>query len=227
MTAEIVSQQDYDAALARVAAYREQLQRADRQADQNSLDRARDLELLYQAMRWVDEVPAPKNTVWRGRPVDPRSRNRFAGWMLQKTGLNPSTVRKLHGAYEIVDELNSCYGVTLNPTGAEATRPLQRLRRAGYGHRIGDVYKNAIQLAEGQQPTSAETRQAVRDFLAQFSRAERRTQDIKNKWQRKRDLIKRQFTELLDDGQLATAQDTLNDLIREFKSRGPTGEHPR
>ncbi len=40
---ETIAQQDYEAALARVAAYREQLERADTQADQNSLDRAADL----------------------------------------------------------------------------------------------------------------------------------------------------------------------------------------
>src|SRR5258706_4504787 len=173
MTAEIVAQQDYDAALARVAAYREQLERADRQADQNSLDRARDLELLYQAMRWVDEVPAPKNKVGRGRPVDPRSRNRFAGWMLQRTGLKPAHVYRLHKAHEVAEIISPADKEFL--TSEYALRPLQRLRRAGYGDRIGEVYKNAVQLAEGQPPTAAETRQAFRDFLPQLTPTDRKT----------------------------------------------------
>lgn len=169
--AEIITQQqEYDAALARVAAYREQLERADSQADQNSLDRAADLELIYQSMRWVDEVPAPKNKVWRGRPVDPRSRNRFATWVLQQTGLNPSYVKRLHSAHENFGAL----GTKIPPTGERALRPFQRLRRAGYGDRIPDVYKMAVQLSEGRPPTSAETRQAVRDFLVQWSPAQRR-----------------------------------------------------
>jgi hypothetical protein len=170
---EVLRDEEYDAALTRVAAYRDQLEHADKQADQNSLDRARDLELLYQSMRWVDEVPAPKNKVWRGRPVDPRSRNRFATWTLQKTGLNPSRVRQLHNAREMLDGLIDT-GVTVNPVGERALRPFGRLRRAGYGDRLGDVYKMALQLAEGRSPTARETSQAVRDYLAQFSTGQRR-----------------------------------------------------
>ncbi len=169
--AEVLTRQEYDAALARVAAYRDQLERADRQADQNSLDRARDLELLYQAKHWVDEMPAPKNKVWRGRPVDPESRDRFAKWALQKTGLTPSRVGYLHRAHDVVTLYLDA--VQIKPTGEFAVRPFARLRRAGYGDRIPEVYKRAVELAEGRPPTSAETRQAVRDFLAQWNPAQR------------------------------------------------------
>ncbi len=172
-TETVVSpQQDYAAALARIAAYREQLERADSQADQNSLDRAGDLELLYQSMQWVDELPAPVHKVWRGRPVDPRSRNRFATWVLQQTGLNPSRVGQLHRAHELTGIIGTGYKEFL--TSEKALRPFARLKRAGYGDRIPEVYKMAIELAEGRAPTSAETRQAVRDFLAQWSPQQRR-----------------------------------------------------
>jgi hypothetical protein len=169
---QTIAQQDYEAALARIAAYREQLERADKQADQNSLDRAADLELIYQEMRWVDEMPAPKHQVWRGRPVDPRSRNRFATWVLQQTGLKPSRVAQLHRAHDLVS--NYLHNVQVIPNGEGPLRPFERLRRAGYGDRIPEVYKMALQLAEGRPPTSAETKQAVRDFLARWSPQQRR-----------------------------------------------------
>jgi len=171
---EMLAQQDYEAALARIAAYREQLEHADRQADQNSLDRAADLELIYQQMRWVDELPAPKHQVWRGRPVDPRSRNRFATWVLQQTGLKPTHVGQLHRAHELVGIISATASVI--PDGERPLRPFARLRKAGYGDRIPEVYKMAVQLAEGRAPTSAETRQAVRDFLAHFTTGQRRAQ---------------------------------------------------
>ena len=162
---EVVPQQEYDAALARIRDYRDQLQRADSQADQNSLDRAADLEILYRSMQWVDEVPAPKNKVWRGRPVDPKSRNRFAGWVLQQTGLSPSRVTQLHKANEVRGLISSALPIN----SARALQPFSRLRSAGYGDRIPDVYKRAVELAEGKSPTSKETTQAVRDYLAQFT----------------------------------------------------------
>jgi hypothetical protein len=216
-TAEpVTSQQEYEAALARIEAYREQLERADKQADQNSLDRARDLELLYQSMQWVDQLPAPKHQVWRGRPVDPRSRNRFASWVLQNTGLNPGTVRRLHAADEVV---NSC---SLGAIKSErAIRPLLRLRRAGYGDRIPEVYKMAVQLAEGQPPTSAETKQAVRDFLAKYTTAERRQRQAKNWFEQRRASIIRDFNILLEAGQNATAEETLNEMLAAYHAHVP------
>lgn len=208
---EIMQQQEYAAALARIAAYREQLERADRTADQNSLDRAADLEMIYEAMRWVDELPAPKNTVWRGRPVDPRSRNRFATWVLQQTGLNPSRVRQLHNARELLTGITAT-GVTVIPAGEGALRPLARLRRAGYGDRIPEVYKMAVQLADGHAPTSAETRQAVRDFLARYTTAQRRQATAAEALAKRQQAIRAQFIVLLGaDTELAGV--TLNSLI--------------
>jgi hypothetical protein len=215
-----IAPQEYAEALSRVRDYKEQLQHADRQADQNSLDRARDLELLYQSMHWVDEVPAPKNTVWRGRPVDPQSRNRFASWVLQQTGLVPGTVRRLHSARELADEVIAPMGALI-PDGEWALRPLLTLRNKGYGDRIPEVYKMAVQLAEGGPPTSAETRQAVRDFLARYTPRQQRERRAKNWLEVKRQEIIRDFGVLLDAGQFATAENTLNELLASYHARVP------
>lgn len=216
MPETVIAQNDYAEALTRVRDFKEQLQRADRTADQNSLDRAADLELLYQSMRWVDEIPAPKNTIWRGRPVDPRSRNRFAGWVLQQTGLHPSRVGQLHRAHELTGIIGTGYKQFL--TSEKALRPLARLRRAGYGDHIPEVYKRAIELAEGRPPTEAETRQAVRDFLARYTTAQRRQSTAAEALAKRQQAIRAQFVVLLGtDTELAGV--TLNSLIDLYNER--------
>src|SRR5260370_32979486 len=54
----------------------------DAEIDGESLARAADLETVYQAMRWVDDMPPPpkQKTGKRGRKPDPRSRAQFAKW---------------------------------------------------------------------------------------------------------------------------------------------------
>jgi hypothetical protein len=160
-------------AVERIKAYREQIEGADKQADRNSLDRAADLELIYQSMTWVEDLPAPKHKVWRGRPVDPKSRNRFAGWVLQQTGLSPSRVTRLHSAHEVA-AIISAPGTVIRPQSERSLRSFARLRRAGYGDRIPDVYQEAVKLAAGAAPGSTETRRAVSEFLSQWSPQQRR-----------------------------------------------------
>ena len=212
-----VTEEDYNAALERIGAYREQLAEADQHADLGTLDRARDLELLYQDMRWLDEVPAPKNTIWRGRPVDPRSRNRFAQWVLQKTGLHPSRVRQLHNASEMVGALIDT-GVSVIPPGEGAVRPLFRLRRAGYGDHIAAVYKRAVELADGSPPTARETKKAVRDFLAQYTPSQRRTASETERRAVYRRRMSDSFLLLLEADPVA-AHDALDELIKAYNER--------
>jgi hypothetical protein len=216
-----IAQQDYAAALGRIRDYKTQLDSADRQADLNSLERARDLELLYQSMRWVDELPAPKNVIWRGRPVDPRSRNRFATWVLQTTGLKPAHVGKLHRADEMLGIIGPA-GL-INPTGEWALRPLVRLRRAGYGDHIADVYRSAVQLADGHAPTYAETSRAVRDFLARYTQTQRRVASAGERLERYQKRIAEDFIQLLGMDP-ALAGTTLNGLIDTYNARISAGE---
>lgn len=215
MTAPRVTDTEYQAALERVRAYREQLNEADRRTDQGSLDRARDLELLYQEMRWVDELPAPKNKVWRGRSVDPRSRNRFATWVLQQTGLVPSRVRQLHLAEETVGILVTA--VTVIPDGEWALRPLRRLDRQGYGDHLIDVYKRALELAEGDVPTYAHTSKAVRDFLAQYSAPQRQLAVKTHKAEELRKKAIRIIDELIDIGAYGDAQQVLREAAEHLR----------
>lgn len=169
-----MADEDYAAALARVSEYRAQLARADGEADRGSLARAADLQYLYDQMRWVDELPPPLHKVWRGRPVDPQSWNRFAKWVLQVTGLGERYTAYLHRAHDTVRIIGTVVQINRDEVGERALRPLARLRTAGYGDRIPEVYKNAVALAEGRPVTSADTRQAVNDYLAARSPSQRR-----------------------------------------------------
>ena len=163
----------------RVRSFSSQARTAARTADQGSLDCAADLEALYQDMSWADEVEPPKNKVWRGRPVDPCSRNRFAGWVLTKTGLSPGRVRQLSLAHELVPIIATAVAVI--PEGERSLRPLRGLIGNGYGDSIPQVYKRAVELAGGLPPTSEHTTRAKREFLAKFTRTQvaRATQEQK------------------------------------------------
>ncbi len=61
--------------LERLRDYCELLQKAVRTADRDSLARAADLAALYADTAWVLDMPTPKRTSLRGRPVDPKSRS--------------------------------------------------------------------------------------------------------------------------------------------------------
>ena len=81
---------DTDASLlAELYEYAEQIADADSRNDSSSMDKAAKLEALYLSTAWSDEWSAakpakPHDAV--GRPVDPRSRNRFNEWMQWRAG---------------------------------------------------------------------------------------------------------------------------------------------
>jgi len=216
---------DLVAALDRVRDYAEQIRQADRNADHGSLDRARDLELIYQAKKWADEMPAPVHQVWRGAPVDPYSRNRFASWVLQNSGLVPSRVRQLHGALEVTDAF-IVTAVTTNqvPTGEWAVRPLVGLRRAGYADRIGEVYQRAVELADGALPTQAETKRAVKDFKSQFTRTQLRQSSAAEKAHQYQRQCTLAFAKLLG-ADLDLAQETVFALHKAYRTCRDDADH--
>lgn len=219
MTQPIV-EQEYQAAVQRLRDFVGQLAAADRTADQGSLDRAADLALIYEAKAWKDEVPAPKNTVWRGRPVDPDSRNRFATWALQQLGLSPAITKELLRAHDWMGRFMA-EASAVSPSGKWALRPLYRLERVGRADEVPEVYRRAVELAEGRPPTAAETKAAVRDYMAQFTPSQKRTLATKTTAQALHDRIVREFRDLLDLGYLGTAQTTINDLLQEFRAHEP------
>jgi hypothetical protein len=169
---------EYQARIERLRGYREQLNRADQQADTGSLDRAADLAAIYADKRWVDELPAPKRTSFRGRPVDPEGRSRFATWVKGQLDLQPRYAYYLLNANELAGIV--CTRVHENrPTTAGPLRPLYKLLKDKRGEQAVDIWRRAVQLAEGGTPTAAQVKKALADHdkAMGYSRPRQRTDD--------------------------------------------------
>jgi hypothetical protein len=146
---------EYEAALIRVREYAEKIRDGERAADQESLDRAADLAVLYADKRWVQELEvegkAPKTKVFRGRPVDPESQNRFASWVLTHEGLSPSYTKRLLHAHD----WRSNYGAPGTVNTERAIRPLYALERRGRGDSTPEVLARAQEIAGDTLPGGA------------------------------------------------------------------------
>lgn len=206
---------DYEAALERVRAYAEKIRTGERAVDQESLDRAADLAVLYEDKRWVqelaDEGKAPKTKIFRGRPVDPESRNRFASWVLTREGLSPSYTRALLQAKDWRDRFSD-NALAINLT-VRTQRPLYALDSRGRGDHTGEVIARAQELAgDGQRITSAHTRKAVSEFWEKYSAGEKRRMDRDAQAKRHAAKARTEMLWLVDNGYLKTFVDLLNEL---------------
>jgi hypothetical protein len=155
----------YQAALGRLRAYREQLERAEREADQESLDRAADLATVYADKRWVDDLPPLVKTHNRGRPVEKDSFNRFTKWVMgdptANIGIQTRHSYQLHRAHEVANYLRPAQ---INPGSSEKVlRPLSRLLKDNHGDEAPDVWRRAKQLADGAPLTFDLVTRALRD----------------------------------------------------------------
>jgi hypothetical protein len=159
-----LSDEEYEALLDDLRAYRAQLEQADYQADAGSLNRAANLTRLYRDKRWtayMDREHPIKRTIHRGRPVDPEGRSRFAKYIMEETGLSPRRSYQLWNANALVGILRTAF--TKIGDGEWALRPLSKLLREHRPEQATDVWRRAIQLAEGDTPTVAHVRKALAD----------------------------------------------------------------
>jgi hypothetical protein len=206
----------YDEALERVRAYAEKIRDGERTADQESLARAADLALLYEDKRWVAELAAegkaPKTKVFRGRPVDPESRNRFASWVLTHEGLKPAYAKRLLQVHDWRQRFTAT-AVAKSLTGEFAIRPLYALERRGMGDHTGEVLDRAQEIAgDGEHVTSAHTRQAVSEFWAKYSPGEKRRMDRDAQAKQHATKMRREALWLVENGYLKTFADLLTEL---------------
>ena len=204
---------DYEAALDRVRAYAQKIRDGETAADQESLDRAADLALIYEDKRWVqelaDEGKAPKTKVFRGRPVDPESRNRFASWVLTHEGLSPSYTKRLLHA----QDWRSNYGAPGAVNTERAIRPLYALERRGRGSSTPEVLARAQELAgDGEPVTSAHTRKAVSEFWEKYSAGEKRRMDRDAQAKQHATKARREALWLVENGYLKTFAELLTEL---------------
>jgi len=153
---------EYQTRIDRLRGYREQLDQADQQADTGSLDRAADLAAIYADKRWVDELPAPKKASFRGRPVEPDSRSRFAKWVKERLDLRPTSTYYLLNANELAGIVFTRVKEN-RPRTAGPLRPLYKLLKDKRGEQAVDIWRRALELADGGIPTSAQVRKALAD----------------------------------------------------------------
>jgi tetratricopeptide (TPR) repeat protein len=158
--AKRLADEEYQAALDRLREHVKQLEEADHLADANSLDRARDAARVFEDRRWVDELPAPKKTHHRGRPVDPASINRFSKWVSEHVGLQGAQTYRLLRANSIYFSLGQ---INPRPESERTLRPLSKLTKEGRTDEAPRIWRRAIELAEGTTPNSGHVRKALRD----------------------------------------------------------------
>jgi hypothetical protein len=153
---------EYEATLARIRDWVNQSRTLEGKAQQATMERAAEMVAVYEDKRWVKDIPPPKNKVWRGRPVDPESFNRFSGWLLQQTGLKPGGARNWKLAHELVSDLLP--RVAIKPSAEYVVRPLLPLRKIGYEDQIQILWRRAVDLAGGEEPTAEQVKQVVSEF---------------------------------------------------------------
>jgi hypothetical protein len=210
-------QSEYAQAMRRLRTYARKLRDGEQAADRDSLERAADLALIYADKRWVKDLEAegkaPKNKVYRGRPVDPESYNRFAGWVLTHEGLSTRHTARLLKAHDWQANYPTSGRVILTEG---AIRPLYALERRGRGDQTPEVVARAQKLAgDGNPVTAAHTKQALAEFWSRYSPGEKRrmTRDAEAKRHAAR--IRAEARWLIEHGYLKTFADLLTELDRE------------
>jgi hypothetical protein len=159
---ERLADEEYQAALDRLRDHVKQLEEADHLADANSLERARDAARVFADRRWVDQLPAPKKTHHRGRPVDPASLSRFGKWAQAELGLTGRRCYQLIRATELNRIICNAFQVN-RPVSERALHPLSKLISQGRTDEAPTIWRRAIELAEGATPHSGHVRKALRD----------------------------------------------------------------
>ena len=157
---------DTDASLlAELYEYAEQIADADSRNDSSSMDKAAKLEALYLSTAWSDEWSAakpakPHDAV--GRPVDPRSRNRFNEWLQWRAGkehrmaLHRGYIYRMLTAREIAS-----YVAPGRHNSEKALRPWAWMLKAKYGERLPEVERMALEIANGKPVTESVARKAL------------------------------------------------------------------
>jgi len=190
---------------------------ADARADQESLERAADLELIYGKFEWVKEMPKPKARRL-GRRVNPRSREQFVKWVRQQYEWgSQSYLSNLHDA----ESFHRTNAVAMKTTEG-AIRPLWKLRAEGYGDHLLTVWQRAVKDSGGH-PTKTDVSRAVRTFLDEHRPPVKNTaSDPRTEAERRaarQAKVIAEFRSILEDGDQLFSKDTLNNMITLYNER--------
>lgn len=150
------------ARLQRLRAFREQMERADRDADAGSLDRAADMAAEFAEKQWVKELPEVTKSHYRGQPIKADGLSRFAGWAKVNIGYRPSRVYQLVRADEVHRILSTAVESIPEGTGERALRPLSKLLKDKRADEIPQVWQRALKLSADEAPTNKQVGNALR-----------------------------------------------------------------
>lgn len=168
----VLTEVEYEAALAELADYERHIIESDQLAQRNSMKIAGTLDRLYRDSRWVEERNAVRaataKTSRGGAPVDPTSRSQFSTWIRDRfRRYQPRRVYQLLDAQSIA--VSYLHNVQVTPTAESQVRPLRALTSVanGSGKRIPDVWDLACKLAaeDGRvQPTEEDVRRGLAEW---------------------------------------------------------------
>jgi hypothetical protein len=130
-------------------------------ADRGSLERAAELMRLYRDESWMEELPAPG----RRSKVPPHDFRRFTKWAIEdnRLGLERRRIHQLKGADEVVGNLRASRAEIAGATG-NAVEPLRWMVNNDYADRMGEVWRDARQLAGGDAPGRDAVKRALSDW---------------------------------------------------------------
>lgn len=170
----ILTDLEYQAALADLAEYERHIAESDRLAQRDSMRIAETLDRLYRDQRWVEERNRQRaetaKTSRGGAPIDPTSRSQFSTWVRDRFHrYQPRRVYQLLDAQSIA--ANYLHSVQVTPTVEAQVRPLRSLTSVanGSGARIPDVWELACKLA-AEDGRDYPTEDDVRHGLAEWRR---------------------------------------------------------
>lgn len=218
---------EYDAAIERLRRYVAQLDeakahtaQAGQRREAGSLHRAADLMALYKDGRWVDQMPAPKKQ--RGRREKPDSPERFTKWAEQHvsnpttgSSLKRTTGLKMLDAEEVRRILSTPLEEIPESVGLTTFGPLISLVKEKRAHDVPEVWRRALQLADGQHPGPATIKKARSDHdkAIGFTGQKAKQQKGKVKYGQK---VVSDFRQLLSHSTPAEVREVMAELKQEW-----------
>ena len=194
---------DTDASLlAELYEYAEQIADADSRNDSSSMDKALKLEALYLSTAWSDEWSAakpakPHDAV--GRPVDPRSRNRFNEWLQWRAGKEHRHALDRRRIYQLLTASDVRSYVNRGTYNSERSlRPWAWMLKAKYGERLPEVERIALEIANGKPVTESVAKKALAQWKQEVlggREAKKASLGIKARSRRK--IVETDFKDLL------------------------------
>lgn len=200
---------EYSAALARIDKYAEQIKTGEAQREAVALDRAADLQQVYDSMLWVDDLDAydlrPKANAGVTEAMaesNARSATVFAKWVHARDGLAFSYAKRLLQAARWQQNWG---GYTGSPGIAyRAIEATYALERRGYGDRTPEVIARAQELAEGERIEARHIKQAMTEFWAGLSRPQQRQLTRKERTESHAAKLRTEVRWFIDNGQRGT-----------------------